>query len=236
MRYWNRFRRESPRAGTNRDRVSPALIESLKSRPYTFQSLVEGASADPNEWLPAHWREVQHIIPILLPSANVMRSHRMVEFGWRQRFARILWPGAIGSQPIYLKKSIRCVVPAFVTVTRVRGPRQRAWDAGNREYWCKPLLDALKGKGYIRDDSPAWVLAPPVIDISGDNAVGLKGPCIIVTVRRTAELLSVTDAEAAAWARRILMGIVSDPGAHHLRRRTLEDAQSFLEGRPLTPA
>jgi hypothetical protein len=49
-----------------------------------------------------------------------------------------------------------CQVHAYVTITRVQGPRQRFLDDEGLYIGCKGLRDSLKACGYIRDDSRKW--------------------------------------------------------------------------------
>ena len=47
--------------------------------------------------------------------------------------------------------------PAGVLYTRIRGPRQRAWDNDNLALACKQLQDTLTELGWWYDDSAAWL-------------------------------------------------------------------------------
>lgn len=66
-----------------------------------------------------------------------------------------------------------------VTVTRIKGPRERDWDTQNIGAGTAiELLDAMKRVGYFKDDSPEFV----VPHFHQAHHPTLKGPCTLIEI------------------------------------------------------
>lgn len=69
-----------------------------------------------------------------------------------------------------------------VTITRVLGPRQQRFDRDNLFASVKGLLDALRIKGVIFDDTPGWV----DLVVTEDESRRSDGPAVRIQIERFA--------------------------------------------------
>lgn len=96
--------------------------------------------------------------------------HRMVRYGQKKRAMQYF--GMLLPQQW-------CQVHAYVTITRVQGPRQHDLDDENLYIGCKGLRDSLKACGYIKNDNRKWA----TFTYREDHTRRDEGPRIEVEVR-----------------------------------------------------
>ena len=113
------------------------------------------------------------VLPIALLSKNARDKMH-----WRQRLGlRRDYEGIIGIR--YPNREGPPLGKQRVTVTRVKGERERDWDTQNIGAGSAvELLDALKRCGYFADDGPKFV-EPVFTQTKSDT---LQGPCTVVTL------------------------------------------------------
>jgi len=101
-------------------------------------------------------------LPLKIESLNKVGpySHWWVYSRYKKK-----WVDAVGfSLP-------RIEVPEQVRrIIRVTSVRKRYLDSDNLIGGCKPILDALKKRGYIVDDSPQWVSVKYVQKTVGEES------------------------------------------------------------------
>ena len=101
-------------------------------------------------------------------SANAIKN-------WKNRYRytayRNKWYGVLA---LYLPmRKTRPTTKVKVTIVSVRA---RYLDSGNFVAGCKPILDALKKRNYIFDDSPRW------ISDSYEQVIDSKNQRTIITI------------------------------------------------------
>lgn len=80
------------------------------------------------------------------PSLNKLKGHKWAWVNYKRRYKRELQ----GYELLALKKKVKCKM----VITRYGS---RLLDADNYAGACKILIDQIKNKGLIVDDSPKWL-------------------------------------------------------------------------------
>lgn len=118
-------------------------------------------------------------LPIDLLSPNQAAKGRGTTPGMRWRYTRHR-DTAVNAVNV-MRMALRIpLAPGkrLVRITRILGPRQRAFDWDNCAASCKALIDALKLVGLIRDDNDRWL----EISVEQDDTQRANGPAVAVVL------------------------------------------------------
>lgn len=130
---------------------------------------------------------------VKLPSANkLIRSH-WVDVNFRRKCELALDPLTASKRANVVKtifrkrgKPYRKTTPkprahrCRITVTRILGPRERAYEGENAWASMKPVIDALVLAGYLPADTDEWLTRMPPVTRKPMN--GERGPAVLVTI------------------------------------------------------
>lgn len=93
------------------------------------------------------------VVPMVPPSGNQMRRKYRHPFAYqklRDGWKRTIWAMGTAGRNGVKAGNARLLVKIHVEHSRL-------YDEDNLVSGCKPILDSLKGLGYIKDDSPEHI-------------------------------------------------------------------------------